>query len=202
MKRQIRIVRQTVRIGAVAPEAVAFVPPLMRRRLSPLQRIFFALANTLTEGRETACPIFFASRDGEDGLTQKLVEAFNATGDVSPGRFSTSVYNAAPGLWSVHAGNRASYSAMAAGEETVECGLLEALLADGERFWIYAEETGGAYGCGAIFADAGEGESVTCLAGDPSRPPMDFDAVTAFLLGRCDRLDGRYVTLMVGVDGP
>ncbi|MBP5321234.1 MAG: beta-ketoacyl synthase chain length factor [Kiritimatiellae bacterium] len=195
------MISQTVRIGEVPPAMMGFVPPLMRRRLSPLQRMVFTLADALTEGGKVRCPLFFASRDGEDSLTRKLVESYNAAGDVSPGRFSTSVYNAAPGLYSILTENRASYGALAAGEETVECGLLEAVLAAGERVWIHAEETEGGYGCGARFADpaAGvQGRAVSCLAGDPSRPPLTFAAVADFLSGTCNRLEGRYLTLVEG----
>lgn len=107
---------------------VSFVPPLTRRRLSPLQRIALALFREAS-GDARGCELFFSSRDGEISLTRRLVEDFNAGLGVSPGRFSSSVYNAAPGIWSILAKDRAPYSALAAGPETIECGLLEATAA-------------------------------------------------------------------------
>ena len=79
------------------PVDVSFAPPPLRRRLSPLQRLFFSLANGLGPGANET--IVFASRDGEDTLTRRIVADYADGGSVSPQRFSTSVYNAAPGLW-------------------------------------------------------------------------------------------------------
>ena len=131
---------------------VSFVPPLQRRRLSPLQKIFFHLANF--EGFPAPRNIVFASRDGEDTLTRRLVDGFNADGSVSPQRFSTSVYNAAPGLWSVFTKNPAPYTAIAAGGATVERGLYEAEHADlYPTLFVYAEETGGGHGFSVLYGE-------------------------------------------------
>ena len=96
MKRCASIDSVAVLEPGVAPD-VSFVPPLVRRRLSPLQKIFFALAKVVEEGLSAST--VFASRDGEDALTRRTVEDFQADGSVSPHRFSSSVYNASPGLW-------------------------------------------------------------------------------------------------------
>lgn len=146
-----RIVARRILRPGEAPD-VAFVPPLLRRRLSPLQRIFFHLANF---GPDAPTPrnVVFASRDGEDTLTRRLVAEFNADGTVSPHRFSTSVYNAAPGLWSVFTKNTAPYTAIAAGDETIRCALVEALCAGvTPTLFVYAEETGGGHGFSFLYA--------------------------------------------------
>lgn len=146
MNRAIHIIRSAI-IGPGEEPDVSFVPPLVRRRLSPLQKRFFALAHAV--GAEDAGWIVLASRDGEDTLTRRIVADYQADGTVSPQRFSSSVYNAAPGLWSVFAKNQAPYTAMAAGDDTVECGLLELFggaSVPGDAVLVYAEETGGGYG--------------------------------------------------------
>ena len=133
------------------PPDVSFVPPLQRRRLSPLQRIFFHLAHF--EGQPPPRNVVFASRDGEDTLTRRIVEDFQADGSASPQRFSTSVYNAAPGLWSVLTGNRAPYTAVAAGRETVARGVYEAIHSGiSPTLFVYAEETGGGHGFSFLYA--------------------------------------------------
>ena len=183
--------------AALAPGAaadVSFAPPLLRRRLSPLQKLFFSLARSV--GVEPPMPVVFSSRDGEDALTRRIVADFNADGSVSPNRFSSSVYNAAPGLWSVMTGNRAPYTAVAAGEESVECGLLELLQAEGPAVLVYAEETGGGYGAALCVSPAGgEGRLVVAGDGDPSRAPAGFDALHGFLSGASHSLDGRWISL-------
>ena len=130
---------------------LASVPPLQRRRLSPLQKIFFHLADF---GPDAPLPrnVVFASRDGEDTLTRRTVADFRTDGSVSPQRFSTSVYNAAPGLWSVFTKNPAPYTAVAAGQETVKRGVYEAV--NSEAFpvlFVYAEETGGGHGFSFLY---------------------------------------------------
>lgn len=134
------------------PPDVSFVPPLLRRRLSPLQKVFFHLANF---GADAPTPqhVVFATRDGEDTLTRRIVEEFRADGTVSPHRFSTSVYNAAPGLWSVFTKNPAPYTAVAAGDDTVRCAQIEAFgAAVTPTLFVYAEETGGGHGFSCLYA--------------------------------------------------
>lgn len=193
MKRRVFISSSAVVEPGAAPD-VSFVPPLVRRRLSPLQKIFYALANQV-ETAPSALTVF-ASRDGEDTLTRRIVDDFHDDGSVSPHRFSSSVYNAAPGLWSVSTKNRAPYTAIAAGEDTIECGLIE-LFADAfPAMLVYAEETGGGYGAALSVSAEGEaGSAVDVEDGDPSRAPVDFAAFADFLSGRIRSLEGRYLTL-------
>ena len=174
---------------------VSFSPPIMRRRLSPLQKLFFALAHSV----ESSAPAttVFASRDGEDLLTRRIVDEFHADGTVSPQRFSSSVYNAAPGLWSVLTRNRAPYTAIAAGEDTIECGLLELFMhgAQSPATLVYAEETGGGYGFALALGAAAGARLFDVSAGDASRPAITFSDAKAFLSGESRELAGRWLTL-------
>ncbi|MBR2839343.1 MAG: beta-ketoacyl synthase chain length factor [Kiritimatiellae bacterium] len=183
--------------SAIAPgdaPDVSFVPPLVRRRLSPLQRLFFALARGA--GAEGGDAVTFATRDGEDTLTRRIVADFQADGAVSPHRFSTSVYNAAPGLWSVFAGNRTAYTAVAAGDDTLECALLEALGGGpGPAMLVYAEETGGGYGAAARFADAPGARRIEVFGARPGGGPIGFEAWADFLAARTQELAGRWLSL-------
>ena len=63
MKRVLRI-SSWASLPPGAEADVSFVPPLVRRRLSPLQKLFFSLARSV--GVEPPLPVVFASRDGED----------------------------------------------------------------------------------------------------------------------------------------
>jgi hypothetical protein len=192
--------RRLVRIGSFAvlgkgdaPD-VSFVPPLVRRRLSPLQRIFFALAHQVEDGASAST--VFASRDGEDTLTRRIVDDFHEDGSVSPNRFSSSVYNAAPGLWSVFTKNRAPYTAVAGGEDSVECGLLELMAGSLPAMFVYAEETEDGYGVALrLVGEDLPGRDIEVLDGDPSRQPVAFDDVVRFLAGDAEVLCGRYLSL-------
>lgn len=191
------LVRPAV-LAATEPATPDFVPPLQRRRLSRLQQRFFVLAHRITAGLEPDFRVVFASRDGEDTLTRNLVEAFNAEGDVSPMRFSTSVYNAAPGLYSIFTKNPASYSAIAAGDATAACSLLEALLSPHRTLWIWCEEAADEPAFGVLIEPehAGE-EAIPCqvAAGSPDAPLLSADALEAFFAGASEALVTPYFTL-------
>lgn len=177
------------------PVDVSFAPPPVRRRLSPLQRIFFTLANRLGPCANES--IVFACRDGEDTLTRRIVADYAVDGSVSPHRFSTSVYNASPGLWSILTKNRSPYTAIAAGEDTIECGLIEALLGGQPATFVYAEETGGGYGAAARFAPDIHRERPLVLRHEASDASISFAALTDFLTGRSRELHGRWIGIRV-----
>lgn len=190
--RSFAIAAWTVLSPGTVPD-VSFVPPLVRRRLSPLQRVFFALAHAV--GAEGEGAVVFASRDGEDTLTRRIVDDFHADGSVSPHRFSSSVYNAAPGLWSVFTKNRAPYTAIAAGDDTVECAFLELLGCSGPATLVYAEETGGGYGAAMRIGGGPGGRIAEAGPGDSSREPVGFTDLAAFLSGESRELVGRWLSL-------
>lgn len=193
MNRTFSIVAKAVLKPGETPD-VSSVPPLVRRRLSPLQKLYFALAASVETSAPAATAVF-ASRDGEDTLTRRIVEEFNDDGSVSPHRFSASVYNAAPGLWSVYTKNRAPYTAVAAGEGSIEAGLLEALNGTVPSLFVYAEETGGGYGAAILFGAEGD-ESLSVTAGDSTAPFITFNTLVAFLAGEASVLQGRWITLL------
>ena len=191
MNRVVTFAAQEVLAPGETPD-VSFVPPLVRRRLSPLQKVFFALAKGV--GAESG-ELVFASRDGEDTLTRRIVADFQADGSVSPQRFSTSVYNAAPGLWSVLTKNRSAYTALAAGDDTIECGLLEALGAGGETTFVFAEETGGGFGAAVRLAAGPQGRRIAVTDAKGGGRSVDFRFWSDFLSGQTRELKGRWLDL-------
>ncbi len=209
------------------PPDVSFVPPLVRRRLSPLQKIYFALAHQIEPSAPIPSPapqapsalqapippiFIFASRDGEDTLTRRIVDDFHADGSVSPHRFSSSVYNAAPGLWSVFTKNVAPYTAIAAGDDTIECGLIETLAAlksGRDAVLVYAEETGGGYGAAVKVEKWKGGKVEKCdeekwksgkverlKSGEvEGRGSISFEALADFLSDPSKTLVGKWISL-------
>lgn len=192
-----------LRPTVIAPDQaidLTFVPPLQRRRLSLLQQRYFSLAHHITQDLTQDYRVTFASQVGEDRLTRQLVEAFNGEHDVSPMRFSTSVYNAAPGLYSIFTKNKASYNAIAGGEETLDCGLLDALLSAKPCLWIAAEEMPDTPTLGAFILDGAHHSSdhhFICKwsKGNPDAPLLTHQQLSAFLNGELTTLSARYFTL-------
>lgn len=185
---------------------LAFVPSLQRRRLSQTQGLFFYLAHELCRDLpfeiQQRLPMVYASVYGEDSLTRRIVREYHELGEVSPTRFSTSVYNAAPGLYSIFTKNVASYTTVAAGERTAEIGLLEALLMPGLRLWILADEPVMPEACavGALLCDVPGEEDVrvaTLAPGEASMPAvMPLDQLMKFLSGEEPLLQTRSFTLI------
>ena len=130
--------------GAERPD-VSFVPPMERRRLTGVERAALAVAHrALAEFTDDPVrrriPVVFASRWGEIGPTVKLLQPLHVSGEMSPAGFSNAVHNAAPGHLSLLMGNKAPYTAIAAGPDTYDMGLLEASTYPGKVLFVYAEE--------------------------------------------------------------
>jgi hypothetical protein len=156
MARVLREVDWTSAEGDPKPD-VSFMPMMTRRRLSMVERAAMHVAWKVFHPDESepleghlpemgTVPVVFASRWGEIGTTLKLMRQFHSEGEMSPAAFSSSVHNAAPGAWSLFTGNRAPYTAVAAGARTYEMGLLEAesqLAAGGAEavLFVYSEES-------------------------------------------------------------
>lgn len=107
---------------------VSVIPPMLRRRLSPMGRAatssLMPLLPKLQEPSNT--PIIFASRHGEVGRTQKMLCDLAADELLSPTAFSLSVHNAICGIISINQKITANINAIAAaGAELISC-LIEA----------------------------------------------------------------------------
>lgn len=110
--------------GPVDPD-VSFVKPLLRRRLSPLSRMAFHVAQRcLPEGQAPYC--VFCSRYGEFARAFEILRSMNDGEPVSPNTFSLSVHNTVSSLFSIARGDRTHSTALAAGPSTLEAGFIEA----------------------------------------------------------------------------
>lgn len=102
----------------------------MRRRADKLGRAALQTAYWSEPGDN---PVVFASRYGEIARSVGMLEQLAVGETLSPTAFSMSVHNAIGALFSIARENRSNYTAVAAGDETVEAAFTEALglLADG-----------------------------------------------------------------------
>ena len=118
--------------GIQAP-AVRAMPPMLRRRAGLLAKMALEVAYQCA-GDLMDVPAVFCSRHGEAARSVDLLLDLSKFGALSPTSFSLSVHNAAAGLFSIARGDHANTIALAAGQSTVEYGVIEAcgLLADGE----------------------------------------------------------------------
>lgn len=148
---------------------VSFIPPMLRRRMSALEKVAIAMASKVVP-EHTDYKLVFASRFGEWEQTIKLIRQFYEDKEMSPAGFSNSVHNAAMGHFSLLTHNKNSYTSIAGGERTIETGLIDAILTDKPVLFIYAEEHNPSeyehmleksilsHGCAVLIKDNGQNE--------------------------------------------
>ena len=106
------------------------IPPMLRRRLSPMGRacasVLLPLIDSDNESGLANTPIVFASRHGEAQRTQLMLEDIADCELISPTAFSLSVHNAISGILSINKNITANISAIAASGSEVMAALFEA----------------------------------------------------------------------------
>lgn len=119
-------------MGEIGEPALQQMPPMLRRHAGRLGRLACSPAyDTLADLRDV--PMVFSARYGEVSRSVELLTALSAADELSPTTFGLSVHNAVPGLFSMARKETANSIALAAGDDSAECGVIEAcgLLADG-----------------------------------------------------------------------
>ena len=208
------------RSWAAAPQALGsegrpeakFLPPMLRRRCSPLARIMLEVAfGCVPPELRGRVRTVFASRHGNINESIDLLTRLCRLQPLSPTRFSHSVHNAQAGLYGIAAENRQASSSIAAQEDTFACGYLEALahlmrepdrpvlLVVGdvplaETFAEMVDEPVASYGVGLLLSGAGAGTKLdfACASrvGDAEpRPWPDAAEFLRWLLGDAERLE-------------
>ncbi|HEX2485727.1 MAG TPA: beta-ketoacyl synthase chain length factor [Myxococcota bacterium] len=117
--------------GALGREGVPdarFLPAMLRRRCTPLTRIMLRAAfDVCPEPLRAEVRTVFASRHGSINESIELIEGVARSQPISPAKFSHTVHNAQAALYSIATGNRRASSSLAAQEDTLAAGWLEAL---------------------------------------------------------------------------
>lgn len=111
--------------GQVAPD-VAFVKPMLRRRLSPLSRMAFRVAADIHSPDDAPVSYVFCSRYGEYHRSFALLEQLVRGEPASAAAFSMSVHNTAGSLFALERGDTAPSTAIANCEASLEGGFVEA----------------------------------------------------------------------------
>ena len=106
------------------PPATDKIPPMMRRRMSPLSKLALQAAITITETNNIDY-IVFASRHGELHRTVNLIKDIINGDDASPIAFSQSVHNTAAGLYTIATHQPLAVTSLAGGENTLHMALIE-----------------------------------------------------------------------------
>lgn len=115
-------------IGTEGHPEARFLPPLLRRRCTPLTRMMLTAAfNCCDEQERAEVRTVFASRHGSINDSIGLLEALVRGERISPAKFSHTIHNAQAGLFSIAATNRQASSSLSARADTFGSAYLEAL---------------------------------------------------------------------------
>ncbi|WMD22880.1 beta-ketoacyl synthase chain length factor [Achromobacter seleniivolatilans] len=104
-----------------------FLPPMQRRRLSPLARAVFECAWPLGENHPNM-PLVFASRHGETTRNFGLLQSLAAGEALSPTAFGLSVHNAIAAQWSIIRRETAESVALSVEDDGLEHAFIEAAM--------------------------------------------------------------------------
>ena len=117
--------------GADTPEpkaAAKSVPPMLRRRLSPLGRAVAQASGPFAEAmKDPDTALVFASRWGDAQSAVDELRSLVETGTLSPALFATSVHNGIAAILSIAHGHRGFETAVAAGPFSLEAGFMSAV---------------------------------------------------------------------------
>lgn len=171
----------------------SFIPPMVRRRMSNLEKIAVGLAGKITPETQNYTTVF-ASQYGEWGQTIQLIQQFFNEKEMSPAGFSNSVHNAAAGLFSLLTKNTNRYTSIAAGEDTLEMAILKALTESTDVMVVFVGEHNpeiyepllnkpyGAFGLAFMIKNIGN-RKIQITNGEKDAPPLNFDTFVDFLNG-------------------
>ena len=169
------------------PEA-RFLPPLIRRRCSPLARIALTTAfDCCGEEERGRTSTVFASRHGNINESIELLDRLAQRQPLSPTVFSHTVHNAQAALFSLAAHNGHTSSSIAAQADTFGCAWLEALaLLEREPEWpvllvmadvplasafaSLADEPDASYGLALLIAPTSAGDGLAFAIEPATRP--------------------------------
>ncbi len=106
---------------------VQAIPPMLRRRLSPLGKMALSVALPLVDSSQSL-PSVFCSRHGELERTVGMLKCLAENEPLSPTHFSLSVHNAIGGVFSIARKDPSAITALAIGDEGFSQALVEASL--------------------------------------------------------------------------
>jgi len=102
------------------------VPKFLQRRLSPLARAVFKVAENCMD-QPTSLPVVLSSSHGEICKSLEMLKTIQRGEELSPTAFSLSVHNAIAGLFSIAYNNRQEFTVIAPCQEGIAAAFAEGL---------------------------------------------------------------------------
>lgn len=109
-------------IKSLAEANVEFLSPIVRRRLSNMDKCTLYLLNEIYS--EDAQNLVFSSRYGEVDRLNKIIAQYTEADEVSPNTFAGSVHNYSAGFFLLNKQKTIPYNAIAARTQPISSGIL------------------------------------------------------------------------------
>ncbi len=118
-----------------------FIPPLVRRRMSKIDKVSFSVMNKCFD--EDVDYLVFSSCQGQVERLLKIIEQYSSMGEISPAVFSGSVHNYGAGLFLLNRKKPIPYNAISGGDNSISSGLLSAVISDYQNIlFCYTDKIG------------------------------------------------------------
>ncbi len=110
---------------------VSSLPPVMKRRMSRLDKCVYCLLDKTFDDKTQH--IIFSSQYGEAERLLKMLKQYTFESELSPNMFMASVHNFPLGFYLLNKQKSVSYSAESASSESLQMGLLNAVISQYEN---------------------------------------------------------------------
>lgn len=122
-------------INSVEETDVSFISPVLRRRLSKVDKCALSVLNNVYS--EEVQNLVFSSEKGEVERLIKIINQYSTDGEVSPSTFSCSVHNYSAGFFLLSKQKAIPYTAISACQKSISAGFLAAVTSKYDNILFY-----------------------------------------------------------------
>ena len=117
---------------------ITFIPPILRRKTSPLDKIALSTMNKAYS--DDIQYVVFSSQFGEVERLLKIIEQYSLNKEVSPNIFSASVHNYPVGFFLFNIKKPLPYTALSALSSSISSGLISSIVSEyNNTLFCYAD---------------------------------------------------------------
>ena len=175
---------------------ISFVPPLVRRKLSLLDKTVLALTEKVFN--ENVKELVFSSEYGEFKRLDTIISQYQEMGEVSPAQFSASVHNYPVSFFTQYKKLNIPYHAISSGENSLAAGFVKSMISKNETIFVYADVKDGIRGVSCLISKT-EGKLKIEYDSTPSSN-MNFSKFIDFLEGKNEIYTSNFGTFKKIVD--
>ena len=161
---------------------VPSISPIMRRKLSLLDKTALSLTSKIFDDRVRE--LIFSSEYGEFTRLDTIIKQYQEAGEVSPTQFSASVHNYPISFFTLYNKLNIPYQAISSGENSLDAGLVKSVISNKEVLFTFADVYNNIKGFSALISPK-EGE-IKIEYQNTHSDKMSFEDFINFIEGKND----------------